>query len=275
MTRADAQRAIASGLVRVEGVSRRKSFRLAGGEMVEAEMGPPGALVPDASPVPVRYEDGRLLVVSKPAGVVTHPTSTRRTRTLVNRLLARGTPLAPAGGADRPGIVHRLDAGTSGLMLVAKDDEAHSALSRMLRDHEVERAYLALVRGHVSHQDFVVEAPLARRGSGVRVTAAGGRGAETRILVRERLPRSTYLEARPRTGRTHQIRAHLSAVGHPILGDRRYGGGGDEATALGLSRPFLHSWRLGFVHPFTGDRVELDDPLPPDLEEALRRARER
>ncbi len=271
--RADAQRAIAAGLVLVDGRPRPKSFRLAGGERIEADLATAAELEPEASPVPVRHEDPFLLVVSKPAGLPTHPTESRRTGTLVNRLLGMGVDLSGLGGPLRPGIVHRLDAGTSGLLVVAKDDETHEALARMFRRHEVDRRYLALVRGTVEHDRFEVDAPLGRRGGRIRVHTATGKAATTAFEVRERFERATLLEAAPRTGRTHQIRVHLSAVGHPILGDRAYGGGGDEAKALGLERPFLHSWRLSFTHPRTGERVKVDDPLPPDLAGPLERLR--
>jgi len=271
--RAEVQRAIAKGRVLVDGHARPKSYRLLGGEQVEAELIGPGDLVPEPGPLTVRFEDAHLMVVSKPAGMVTHPTASRRTGTLVNRLLALGVPLSRAGGEDRPGIVHRLDAGTSGLMVVAKDDEAHGALSSMFRAHSVERRYLALVRGRVEHDRFLIEAPLERRRARIRVVAVTGKEAATEIHVRGRFERATLVEARPRTGRTHQIRVHLAAIGHPILGDRSYGGGGEQAVSLGLDRPFLHSWRIAFEHPVTRERVELEDQLPSDLEEALRLAR--
>jgi 23S rRNA pseudouridine1911/1915/1917 synthase len=191
----------------------------------------------------------------------------------VNRLRGMDIPLSTLGGPLRPGIVHRLDVGTSGLMLVACDDETHSALQALMRRHEVDRRYLALVRGGVEHDHFTVDAPLDRRGARVVVHTETGRDAETAFEVRERLPRATLLEAAPRTGRTHQIRVHLAAIEHPVLGDGRYGGGGDDARALGLERPFLHSWRLAFDHPMTGERVEVEEPLPDDLAAALDRAR--
>jgi 23S rRNA pseudouridine1911/1915/1917 synthase len=268
-TRAEAQRVIDEGHVVVDGARRPKSFRLSGGEDVRIESPAERHLAAEGPPVPVRYQDGHLLVVAKPAGLVTHPTAGRPSGTLVNRLLGMGIPLSTAGGALRPGIVHRLDAGTSGLMLVAKDDATHEALAGMLRGHAVDRRYLALVRGVAAHDRFTVDAALGRRGARVLVRGIGGRSAETTLAVRERLPRATLLEATPRTGRTHQIRVHLSAVGHPILGDGRYGGGGDDAIRLGLRRPFLHSWRLSFVHPVTGRRIEVEEELPEELEAAL------
>ncbi len=272
--RADVQRAIAEGRVLVDGRPRPKSFRLAGGEAIAVDLGA-GTEVPAEGPPPeVRYENAHLLVVSKPPGLPTHPSAARRTGTLVNRLLALGGPLSSEGGPLRPGIVHRLDAGTSGLLLVARDDETHRALAAMLARHEVDRRYLALVRGVVEPGRFAVEAPLGRAGARVVIRPVLGRPAATEFEVRERLPRATLLEAVPRTGRTHQIRVHLASVGHPILGDARYGGGGDDARRLGLSRPFLHAGWLAFSHPRTGEPVAVEDPLPPDLTEALRRARE-
>lgn len=273
--RSDVQRAIADGAVLVDGVERPKSFRLRGGERLDVEIGSaPPPLAPEGPPVPVRFEDGHLAVIAKPTGLIVHPTERRRTGTLVNRLLGMGMPLSSLGGQLRPGIVHRLDAGTSGLMLVAKDDRTHEALARMMRRHDVERRYLALTRGSIEHDTFSVEAPLGRRAERVVVDRSEGRAAETMFETRERFARATLLEAAPRTGRTHQIRVHLRAIGHPILGDRAYGGGGDDATALGLARPFLHSWRIVFDHPITGERVEVDEALPDDLTRALERARD-
>jgi 23S rRNA pseudouridine1911/1915/1917 synthase len=271
--RAEAQRAVAAGTVLVDGVSRPKSFRLRGGERVSVDLAPAAEVRAEGPPVDVRYRDGHLAVVNKPAGVPTHPTENRRAGTLVNRLLGMGIVLAPRSGPLRPGIVHRLDAGTSGLLVVASDDATHEALSAMFKRHEADRTYLALVRGSPPHDRFAVDAPLGRRGARIRIDATGGRAAATGFEVRERHPRGTLLAATPRTGRTHQIRVHLASVGHPILGDVRYGGGGDDTRALGLGRPFLHAWRLAFDHPISGERIELEEPLPPDLEEALRRVR--
>jgi 23S rRNA pseudouridine1911/1915/1917 synthase len=273
LPRADVQRAIAAGRILVDGLARPKSFRLSGGERVEADLRPPADLEPEPGPLELIFRDEHLLVVSKPAGMITHPTAARRTGTLVNRLLSLGIPLSLAGGDDRPGIVHRLDSGTSGLMIVAKDDPTYRALARMFRKHEVERRYLALVRGRVEHDRFLIDAPLERRRTRIRVGSGGGKEASTEIEVLERLSDATLVEAKPRTGRTHQIRVHLAAVGHPILGDRAYGGGGGLAAELGLARPFLHSWRIAFDHPTSGARVELEDPLPEDLEQVLSRAR--
>jgi 23S rRNA pseudouridine1911/1915/1917 synthase len=273
--RADVQRAIAEGLIVVDGVGRPKSFRLAGGERISGEIPGRGPLDPEPGGVPVVYEDDWLMIVSKPAGMPTHPTASLRSATLVNRLLGMGRALSSAGDQDRPGIVHRLDAGTSGLMVVAKDDRVHAALAEMFQRHAIDRGYLALVRGDIDHAELTIDAPLGRDRARIRVRPGTGKQASTEVRVRERLPRATLVEARPRTGRTHQIRVHLAAIGHPVLGDRRYGGGGDDATALGLTRPFLHSWRISFDHPMTDMQIDLEEPLPRDLAAALERARTR
>ena len=272
MPRADIQRAIARGSVRVDGSPRPKSFRLSGGERIEADLEAPGDLPAEPGGLPIRYQDDHLLVVSKPPGMLTHPTKTTRTGTLVNRLLGMGVSLSHGSDPERPGIVHRLDAGTTGLLLVAKDDATHARLVEMLAAREIRREYLALVRGSPQHDRFVVEAPLGRRRARVTVQRTAGVEATTDFEVRERLPASTLLVARPRTGRTHQIRVHLASIGHPILGDRAYGGGGDEAKRLGLERPFLHAWRLSLTHPTTGQPLEIEEPLPDDLRKALERA---
>jgi 23S rRNA pseudouridine1911/1915/1917 synthase len=273
--RADVQRAIAAGKVLVDGEVRPKSHRLRGGERLAVGLASDEALGPEerGAPVPIRFEDEDLVVVAKPAGLLTHPTTGRRGGTLVNRLLGMGLPLAPAGGTLRPGIVHRLDAGTSGLLIVAKTDRAFTVLRERFRAHAVRRRYLALVRGVARHDTFAVDAPLGRRAARVVVDATEGRRAETRFEVRERFEVTTLLDAVPETGRTHQIRVHLAAVGHPIVGDRSYGGWGDDARRLGLDRPFLHAWRLSFAHPVSGEAIALEEPLPPDLESALARAR--
>jgi 23S rRNA pseudouridine1911/1915/1917 synthase len=273
--RADVQRAIAAGRVAVDGEVRPKSHRLLGGERLVVDLEAATRLEPEGPPVPVRFRDDHILVISKPAGLVSHPTEQRRSGTLVNRLLGMGIPLSRLGGPLRPGIVHRLDAGTSGLMLVAETDEAHGRLVAMFRVHAVDRGYLTLVRGSVQHDAFTVDAPLGRRAARVVLDAGGGRPAETAFVVRERLSKSTLLEASPRTGRTHQIRVHLSSIGHPILGDGTYGGAGDDARSLGLGRPFLHAYRIAFDHPITGERIDLEEPLPAELASALSRARER
>ncbi|MCJ7831898.1 MAG: RluA family pseudouridine synthase, partial [Actinobacteria bacterium] len=232
--RADVQRAIVAKRVTVDGQLRPKSFRLEGGENLVADMPDTAELLAEGPPLEVRYRDEHLMVVAKPAGLVTHPTEAHRTGTMVNRLLGMDVPLSTVGGWMRPGIVHRLDAGTSGLVIIASTDEAHEGLAAMLHDHLVQRTYMAMVRGVVEHDLFIVDAPLQRRRAKIVVKQSSGRPAETGFEVVERFEVASLLRATPRTGRTHQIRVHLSAIGHPIIGDRSYGGGGDVARRLGL-----------------------------------------
>jgi 23S rRNA pseudouridine1911/1915/1917 synthase len=273
LPRAEIQRAIEEGRAHVDGEPRSRSFRLSGGETLTLDARSDAALPSEGPPVPIRFEDEHLVVVAKPAGLVTHPTAGRRSGTLVNRLLGMGVPLAARGGELRPGIVHRLDAGTSGLLVVAKTDAAHEALERLMRRHAAERRYVALVRGTVEPDVSTIDAPLGRRAARIVVDRVEGRRAETLVEVRERFARSTLVDAAPRTGRTHQIRVHLAAIGHPIVGDRAYGGVGEEAVRLGLTRPFLHARRLAFRHPITGIDLEVDEPLPGELADALALAR--
>lgn len=271
--RADVQRAISAGRVSVDGVARAKSFKLAGGERLVADMPDTTEIPAEGPPLEIRYRDDHLMVILKPAGLVTHPTESHRTGTMVNRLLGMEVPLSSVGGWMRPGIVHRLDAGTSGLVIIASTDEAHEALAAMLHDHLVQRTYLALVRGEVGHDLFIVDAPLQRKRAKMIVKQSTGRPAETGFEVVDRFDGASLLKATPRTGRTHQIRVHLSAIGHPVIGDRSYGGGGDVARRLGLDRPFLHAQKLEFDHPMTGRHVVVEEPMPEDLQEALRRIR--
>jgi 23S rRNA pseudouridine1911/1915/1917 synthase len=218
--RADAQRAITAGRVTVDGRHRARSFRLTGGERLA--VAPPEDMAPSAGgpPLEIRYRDPHLAVVMKPAGVLTHPTVRLQSDTVVNRLLAMGVPLAAAGGTLRPGIVHRLDAGTSGLLVIASTDDAFTGLRSLFRRHDVDRGYVALARGRVGQDVFAVDAPLGRRAARIVVDRAQGRAAQTTFTTRERFGGATLVGACPRTGRTHQIRVHLAAIGHPILGDR-------------------------------------------------------
>jgi len=212
--------------------------------------------------------DEALAVVDKPAGLVVHPAPSHRGPTLVDELAE-----ILGGGADpeRPGIVHRLDKGTSGLLLVARDDETHAALQRQVRDREVERVYLALAGGRLASRTGTIDAPIgraARQRTRMAVSGAAARQARTHFTVLELLPRETYLEARLETGRTHQIRAHFAAIGHPLTGDATYGG----ACRYGLDRQFLHAHRLTVQHPRSGERLSFASPLPADLKAALEAA---
>jgi 23S rRNA pseudouridine1911/1915/1917 synthase len=221
----------------------------------------------DHAPADLRiaYEDDHLLVVDKPAGVVVHPGAGHVGGTLAQALVAHG---ARGGDEDRPGIVHRLDRDTSGLLVVARSDEAHERLQTLVRNRELERGYLALVRGKPRSRAGRIEAPIGRdRRDPTRqsLDTETPRDAVTHFELERLLPRHALLRVRLETGRMHQIRVHLAAIGLPVAGDPTYGVGGD----LGLGRQFLHAARLAFTHPFTADRVEVSSPLPPDLAEAL------
>jgi 23S rRNA pseudouridine1911/1915/1917 synthase len=279
-SRAQAARWAGDGLVEVDGRPRPKAHRLRGGERLAWAPPPPppaGGPVAEDRPLTVRYEDDRLLVVAKPAGLVVHPGPGHPTGTLVNALLGRaGTSLSAGGGAaDRPGIVHRLDKDTSGLLLVAKDDATHLALARDLAAHRIERRYLALVQGRLPAEEGTVDAPVGRhpRDRKRMAVVPAGRPAVTHWRVLETFPAVQLTEATLETGRTHQVRVHLASLRHPLAGDRTYGADPTLAARLGLPRPFLHAWRLAFDHPWTGSRVELTEPLPPDLQSVLDRLR--
>jgi 23S rRNA pseudouridine1911/1915/1917 synthase len=221
------------------------------------------------SEVRLVHIDDSLAVVDKPAGLVVHPAPSHRGPTLVDEL----RDVLGGGDPGRPGIVHRLDRGTSGLMVVARDDRALAALQRQVRAREVERVYLALAGGRLPTRTGTIDAPIgraARQRHRMAVSGAAPREARTHFEVLELLPSTTYLEARLETGRTHQIRAHLAAIGHPLLGDPTYGGRED----YGLTRPFLHAHRIEFAHPLDGSPMSFTSPLPPELEAALAAARE-
>jgi 23S rRNA pseudouridine1911/1915/1917 synthase len=265
-----AERLIADGAVLVDGERRPKSHRLTGGEDVLVELPPDAApLVPEEMNLRVAWEDEHLLVVDKPAGVVVHPGAGHDTGTLVHGLLALD---AAGGDEERPGIVHRLDRETSGLLVVARSDEAHERLQESIRRREVERRYLALVKGSPRSRTGRIEAPIGRdRIDRTRhsLDTPTPRDAVTRFEVVERLGPRALLEVTLETGRTHQIRVHLEAIELPISGDPVYGVPGD----LDLERQFLHAARLSFDHPFSSERIDVESPLPADLSEALERAR--
>jgi 23S rRNA pseudouridine1911/1915/1917 synthase len=278
VARAAAAAWIADGRVTVDGRPRPKAYRVRGGEALAWEAPPAAPAGPPAAedlPLTVRYEDEHLLVVAKAPGVVVHPAHGHSGGTLVNALLHHAGTLSTAGGADRPGIVHRLDKDTSGLLLVARDDPTHAALARDLAEHRVDRRYLALAQGHLAADAGTVDAPIGRhpRDRKRMAVIADGRHAVTHWQVTERHPGVTYLEARLETGRTHQVRVHLAHLRHPLAGDRAYGADPSLAARLGLDRPFLHAWRLTFRHPVSGRELDLTEPLPDDLAAALDRAR--
>jgi 23S rRNA pseudouridine1911/1915/1917 synthase len=272
-SRAAAQRLIRAGAVTVDGLPRPKNHRLAQGEVV-AVAAVEETLPAEATEVrfEVVYEDEYLLVVDKPAGVVTHPAPGHAGPTLAEALAGRA-----AGGPDRQraGIVHRLDRDTSGLLVVAKSDEAHAALRRMMRAREITREYLALVVGRPDAESGTIDAPLGRdrtRRTTVSTRTDRARAALTHFWVVERLPRTTLLRVRLETGRTHQIRAHMAAIGHPVCGDRQYNGA-NCGKRIGLERQFLHAARLMFSHPYRGECLDCESKPPVDLRRALDVAR--
>jgi 23S rRNA pseudouridine1911/1915/1917 synthase len=268
-TRALAERLVTAGAVLVDGKRRAKSHRLAGGEDLDVELPAARELAPIELTLDVVYEDDQLLVVDKPPALVAHPAGSDERTTLVHGLLALG---AAGGDPERPGLVHRLDRDTSGLLVVARSEEAHARLAEAIRERQVERRYLALVLGSPRSRTGRIDAPIGRdRRDRTRrsLDTETPRDAVTWFDVQEILGRRALLEVRLETGRTHQIRVHLEAIDLPVCGDPVYGVAGD----LGLERQFLHAHRLRFTHPFTGAELDLSSPLPLDLAGALDRAR--
>jgi 23S rRNA pseudouridine1911/1915/1917 synthase len=274
-SRSKAQRLIDAGLVTVDGVRRAKRHPLAAGQRVEVRMEEAPDLADPAAgegvPFDVVYEDEHLLVVDKPAGVVVHPSAGHLTGTLSQALAARG---AAGGDPMRPGIVHRIDRDTSGLLVVAKSEPVHRALQELIQKRELEREYVALVEGRPARSG-TIDAPVGRdRVERKRISTRtdAPREARTHFEIVEELPRTSLLRVTLETGRTHQIRAHMAAIGHPVCGDSQYGGG-KAGDRLGLTRQFLHSRYLRFRHPITGANIGCESKLPADLSRTLGLAR--
>jgi len=274
VTRSQASRLIQEGHVRSRSRIASRSHRVFAGERVELALPPPAPLtvVPEPMPLAIVYEDADLLVVDKPAGLVVHPAYGRTSGTLVNGLLAHAGSLPDAGLAFRPGIVHRLDKDTSGLLVVAKTPMALAGIQQQFKRNIVTKAYLALVAGRPRESEGLIDLPLARdpRNRQRMAVVAAGRIARTRWQVQEELPGYSLLDLRLETGRTHQIRVHLQALGHPIVGDQVYG---EQKHAQGLRRQFLHAYRLELRQPSTGQALAFASPLPDDLAAVLERMR--
>lgn len=275
LTRSAAQRLVERGAVTVNGAPAKKNLRLCAGDVVEWERPAPEPLdaAPQNIPLDVVFEDDDVIVVNKPVGMVVHPAPGHPEGTLVNALLYHcGTSLSGINGALRPGIVHRIDQNTSGLIIAAKNDRAHLSLAAQLQDHSLFREYEAVVHGGFRADAGTVDAPIGRHPADRKKMAVlrdGGREAVTHWRVLERLGPYTYISCRLETGRTHQIRVHMAHTGHPLLGDAVYGG----KPFPGLAGQCLHAKRLTFTHPATGALVELEVPLPEWFQGTLKRLR--
>ncbi len=268
LTRARIQRLIEDGRVLSNGHPQKPRHAVVSGERIRLEVPPaaPLALEPEAIPLEILYEDDDLVVLNKPAGMVVHPGAGRTTGTLVHALLAHCERLPGIGGVERPGIVHRLDRDTSGVLVVAKSEMAHQSLSAQFKGRIVRKRYLALVHGEVRHEAGRIEAAIGRREHDRKrmgVRTEGGREARTAYRVVRRFPGMTLLELGLETGRTHQIRVHLAHIGHPVIGDQMYGGRREHRPRA--ERQMLHAWRLGFRHPRTDVWLEFAAPVPEDF----------
>lgn len=269
LSRTHAQKLIGDGGITVNGQAAKASLKLSIGDKVDIVIPPPppSPLSPEDIPLNIYYEDDDLLVVDKPAGLTVHPAPGHPGHTLVNAVLAHFPDMGGIEDSLRPGIVHRLDKDTSGLMLVAKNRVAQANLAEQFKSRTVSKAYLALVRGKLAPENGIIEAAIGRdpRNRQRMAVVSRGREARTEYRVIKYLEGFTLIEVTPATGRTHQIRVHLAAIGYPVAGDATYG-----VKSPHLSRQFLHACKLGFKLPSTGEWVEFESPLPPDLEQALK-----
>ncbi len=272
LSRARLQEWIEAGRVQVNGARRKASYKLREGEAIEVDPAQqkPLRAEPEDIPLDILYEDSDLIALNKPAGIVVHAGAGRHSGTLVNALLHHFEQLSQVGGDLRPGIVHRLDQGTSGVLLVARHDAAHRALAAQFAGRTVEKTYLALVQGHAAQMSGRIDSAIARdpiRRTRMTTRAATGRSALTQYRVLERFERFTLLEVKIGTGRTHQIRVHLASIGHPVAGDTLYGAAARVPGMPALGRPWLHAFSIAFDQPTTGERLRIEAPLAPELME--------
>lgn len=269
LSRTHAQKLIADGLITVNGHPAKSSLKLNAGDNIHITIPPepPGRLAPEDIPLNIVYEDADLLVVDKPAGLAVHPSPGHPGHTLVNAVLSYLPGLAENGDSLRPGIVHRLDKDTSGLLLVARNRVAQANLSEQFKSRSVAKSYLVLVKGRLTPESGIIEAAIGRdpRNRQRMAVVSRGRQARTEYHVIKYVGDCSLLEIKPETGRTHQIRVHLAAIGFPVMGDTTYG-----VKSAHLSRQFLHASKLGFRLPSTGKYVEFESPLPPDLAQTLK-----
>ncbi len=273
LSRAAARRLIDEGKVLVNGKAGRASLRLREGDRIAVELdaaaAAPGKPEPQAIPLEILYADEDVIVLNKPSGMVVHPGAGNREGTLANALLALYPEMAGVGPEERPGIVHRLDKGTSGVMVAARSSRAHASLVGQFKRHDVRKTYVGLVYGRVAEAEGHIDWPIGRHATKrkrISIHSKDPRDAETFFRVIEALPEATLLEIRPVTGRTHQIRVHLAAAGHPIVGDGVYG---RKKLSKRYPRLFLHARTLSFLHPVTGERLEFAAPLPAELGSVL------
>ena len=268
LSRTRIKRLIVDGEVTVDGGNTNAGYRLRVGQSVNIRVPDPAPshMLPQDIPISVVYEDEHLLVVDKPAGMAVHPGVGHPDSTLLNAILGLHSDIGSVGGQSRPGLVHRLDKDTSGLMLVAKNDESHEHLSAQFRDRTIKKGYVALVVGHPEPSEAIIDAPVGRDPHDRKKMAIvdDGRSASTLYRMIQKFSGCSYIDVRPRTGRTHQIRVHFASIGHPVVGDATYGRADPR-----LSRQFLHAAHLDFQHPATGERQVVDTPLPDELQTVL------